>query len=280
MTVCWLALAATLILTASGGGTASARVAALSAGRRLAVGAGRPGARAGAWWRSSPSRSRPTAVGSAGACLALVGGIAWSAGPALGVASAAVAGAAWSVGRGLVRRHAAARTRAQLGSALQVLVAELAAGARPGEALRAAARASPAHEAVLDRAADGAESGAGAGQRLAEHPDLRPVAVAWQLSEQTGAALTGVLERVLADVGARDRTRRAVAVALAGPRSSALVLTGLPLVGVALGTTMDANPLRFLLDTPAGRLTCCAGVLLDVAGVLWMQRLLGSAERG
>ncbi|MDT4910642.1 MAG: hypothetical protein QOI69_3883, partial [Pseudonocardiales bacterium] len=31
--------------------------------------------------------------------------------------------------------------------------------------------------------------------------------------------------------------------------------------------------------TPPGRLVCCAGALLDAAGVIWTQRLMLRAER-
>jgi tight adherence protein B len=114
---------------------------------------------------------------------------------------------------------------------------------------------------------------------LAADPDTRPVGIAWQLGEDTGAALAGVLGRVAADLGAADEQGRTVAVALAGPRASAALLTGLPLVGIAMGTAMGARPIAFLTTTQAGRLVCCVGVLLDVAGVLWMGRILRRAEQ-
>jgi Flp pilus assembly protein TadB len=42
---------------------------------------------------------------------------------------------------------------------------------------------------------------------------------------------------------------------------------------------MGAHPGGFLLGAGAGRAVCCAGVLLDVAGVLWMRAILRRAER-
>jgi tight adherence protein B len=76
-----------------------------------------------------------------------------------------------------------------------------------------------------------------------------------------------------------EEQRRTVGVALAGPRSSAALLTGLPLVGIGLGAAMGARPWEFLLGSPAGRIVCCVGVVLDTAGVLWMRRILRRAER-
>ena len=68
--------------------------------------------------------------------------------------------------------------------------------------------------------------------------------------------------------------RRAVAVALSGPRASAAVLTGLPVLGLLMGTAMGARPWAFLLESPGGRVLAAAGVLFDVAGVCWMRRIL------
>ncbi len=88
-----------------------------------------------------------------------------------------------------------------------------------------------------------------------------------------------MLARVAADLAAADMQRRTVAVALAGPRSSALLLSGLPLLGIALGAAMGARPVPFLLGDPLGRVLCCVGVLLDAAGLLWMRRILRVAAR-
>ncbi|MDT4928572.1 MAG: hypothetical protein QOF92_1439, partial [Pseudonocardiales bacterium] len=35
----------------------------------------------------------------------------------------------------------------------------------------------------------------------------------------------------------------------------------------------------FLTGAPAGKVLCCVGVLLDVAGVFWMRRIVHRAER-
>jgi tight adherence protein B len=45
-----------------------------------------------------------------------------------------------------------------------------------------------------------------------------------------------------------------------------------------MGMAMGARPLAFLIGSNAGRVVCCAGVLLDAAGVLWLRGLLRRAE--
>jgi tight adherence protein B len=179
--------------------------------------------------------------------------------------------------RDAARRRDTAARHAQLLAALRVLIGELDAGARPAMTLAAAAGIAPAHARVFTEAA--AADAGDAGTVLSADPATRLIGLAWQLSEQAGAELSGVLTRVTHDLAAEDEQRRAVAVALAGPRASAGVLAGLPLLGFALGAAMGARPWAFLLGDGAGRVVCCAGVLLDVGGLLWMRRILRRAER-
>lgn len=180
----------------------------------------------------------------------------------------------------VTRRSTTARLRAT-GTALRILVGELEAGVQPPAALAATAEAVPEMAAVFGAAAAAASAGEDPGGVLGEQPDpqLRAIGAAWRLSAATGAALATVLSRIAADFAAADEQRRAVETALAGPRSSALVLALLPALGVLLGAGMGAHPLQFLVGTLAGRLLCCVGVILDAFGVLWMRALLRRAEQ-
>jgi tight adherence protein B len=268
-TTAWLALALCAVLCT--GVTPPARLAALAAAARLATaGPRRPDLR----WR--PVGPVPVAA-VCGAGLVAAG--LWRGGVALGVGAAAVGGLAVVLARDRCAQRERTRRHTDLVGAVQVLVAELESGSRPAAALQAAGCAGPAHRPVFANSAALAASGGDASVPLLADLTTRAVGVAWQLGQETGLALTAVLARVAADLTAQADQHRAVAVALAGPRSSAAVLTGLPMVGVALGLAMGAHPIGFLVDSPAGRLVCCAGVLLDVAGVLWVRRIVRTAGR-
>ena len=260
----WLAVAAAGLL-AAGPVALPDRAGRLVAGRRL----GRPPRPAG-------GASRLIAAGRLWlpAALLAVLAIGWSLGVALAVAAAAVAACGWGLLRDGRRRRAGAGRDADLVQAVRVLVGELEAGARPAAALSAAAEIAPAHRAALQAAADEAAAGDDAGAVLAVDPHTRALGLAWQLGHGTGAALGAVLARVADDLAARADQRRAVAVALSGPRASAAVLTGLPALGLLMGTAMGARPWAFLLESPGGRVLAAAGVLFDVAGVCWMRRIL------
>jgi tight adherence protein B len=251
------------------------RAAHLAAEGRL-----RPVAGAAPPPQTAPHRQRlPALLAVApGAVVALT---AWTGGPLLAVAVAALCALAVVIARDVIGRRRAAARNAAVATAVRILVGELEAGARPSDALEAAGTAAPILAGVLDRAARAAGAGQDAGAVLAEHADpaLRSVGVAWRLSTTTGAALGSVLRRIGTDLAAAEAQRRTVATVLAGPRSSAVVLAGLPALGVALGAGMGADPLDFLLTVPAGRLLCCVGVILDVTGIWWMRALLRRAER-
>ncbi|MDQ1720891.1 MAG: tight adherence protein, partial [Pseudonocardiales bacterium] len=99
--------------------------------------------------------------------------------------------------------------------------------------------------------------------------ELARLAVACDVVNRSGAPLGPLLAGVRADLAADQRTHRAVRTVLAGPRSSALLLAGLPLIGLAMGAAMGAQPGRVLLHSTAGLLALAAGVVLDLTGVAW-----------
>lgn len=243
--------------------------------------------RLGEWSASGRSRLTPSALTSVATVAGVVGvavAVTLLRGVVLGGTAAAVALSGALAVRDLRRRRASSAERVARLAAVRVLVAELAAGARPASALSAAAgsAADPAGGGgraarVFGEAARVAAAGGDAGVVLATEPPLRPVGLAWQLGESAGAALADVLARVAADLAAADEQARAVGVALAGPRSSALLLTLLPVVGLAMGTAMGAHPVGFLSGSPSGQVACCLGVGLDLAGLAWVRRILRSA---
>jgi Flp pilus assembly protein TadB len=113
-----------------------------------------------------------------------------------------------------------------------------------------------------------------AGPLLADTPEERTsVLAACAVSERTGAPLAEVLDRVEAYLRQAHRLRLAVAAHRAGTRATALLLAILPAAGVAVGYGMGADPLQVLLHTRLG--AACVGLAcaLQIAGLLWTERL-------
>lgn len=242
--------------------------------------------------------------------VAAAGLVAWYAlGPLAGLAGAA----ALAGGPELVRRWRQARAAQELPTAAATfctaLVLELRAGQPPQDALARAAGDAPAElgeplrEALAAarfgaempaalRAAAVAVAGGGATsdpvagrfRRARRHRVRGPVpvflgqlAASWQLTHSSGAGLSDVVDTLGAGLRAQDRLRRETEAALAGPRATAWLLAGLPVGGIVLGAALGAHPAQVLLTHPVGRVCLCCGLALDLAGVLWVRRLVASA---
>lgn len=209
-------------------------------------------------------------------------------GPVGGLAAAAAVVAARRVLRAV--RASADRERAAVATAeaCGALAGELRAGRAQDAALALAAEdlPPPLAEAVrravvsarlggdvpaaLHAAADGTVSAAG-GQLL------RRLATCWQVAGRTGAGLADVVDALATDLRGRERLRQETNAALAGPRTTAWLLAGLPVVGVAMAAGFGASPVRVLLRTPAGLACLVLGTVLDLLGVLWTRQLVRRA---
>lgn len=182
-------------------------------------------------------------------------------------------GGVWSRRRGVRHRRAA------LWEATETVAAELRAGRSADQALVAAAGIFPDLTPVAAVSRMGGD--VPAALRMVRAPGtepLRRLAVAWSVAGGTGAGLAVVLERIAHGIQAEERLREEVAATLAAPRATARMLAVTPLLGLALGAGVGANPLTFLLRTPYGLGCLLLGTLLAATGVWWVERLAARAE--
>jgi tight adherence protein B len=215
------------------------------------------------------------------------------AGLALSVLGASVLPvAAGAVGVPLLSRvrRAGARRRARerRGDAVIALCASLAgevrAGRQPGEALLVAARDSGglggAQAGVLAAARFGGDV-PGALAAAARRPGaegLLGLAACWRVAVDQGAGLADGLDRLEGALRAERDQRADLRAQLAGPRSTAVMLAGLPVLGLLLGAALGADPLHVLLHTGAGLGCLVAGAVLEGAGLWWALRVVKGAE--
>jgi tight adherence protein B len=260
--------------------------------RRLQIGTvsarGAPGeprwAGALAWCARSAAGRRARWAGAA--AVGLIATV--TVGPGCGICAAVVlvvCGRAWA-------DHRDSRTARQhedaLVEAIAAVAAEIRSGHTPAAALRAGGLAAGgAVGAALRDAASTAMLGGDAGVALAAAARAGPVgdglgqvAAAWQVSARSGAALGAVLDRVERDLRSERARRRRLDAELAGPRATAALLAGLPVVGLGLGAAMGAHPARVLLHTAPGQVALATGAILDGLGVWWTARIVVAAGRG
>jgi tight adherence protein B len=108
---------------------------------------------------------------------------------------------------------------------------------------------------------------------------LLRIAAAVRLSAHTGCSLAGVVGAVEDDLRARLHAEQELRSAVAGPRASATVLAGLPVLGLLMGSGVGADPWRVLTTTGSGTVLLVLGVALELAGTTWSARLVRRAVR-
>lgn len=143
------------------------------------------------------------------------------------------------------------------------------AGAGLADAVTSAAAAgSPVGEAIAAQA------------RTAGSAPLSLLGIAWQLSEETGAPLAAT-SRTVARMLRADRaaSRRLDAVATES-RTTARILTALPLSGPLCMTALGLDPRRLATGGPWLWLALAAGVGLALVGRLWLRRMADRVVRG
>jgi tight adherence protein B len=235
--------------------------------------------------RGRPARHRPDLaaltggrVGTVGA--AMVCGVLGLllATPVVAALAAVCGGVA---GRALQQRSAAAvaerRSRA-LVEALGALAAELRAGRPLAEATGTAVDCCP-HPATAAALGPVLRLGEPPPGPLVDGPGraLARLAAAVRLSAATGCSLAGVVTAVEDDLRARLHAEQELRAAVAGPRASATVLAGLPVLGLLMGSGIGADPWRVLTTTGTGTVLLVLGVVLELTGTAWSARLVRRA---
>ncbi|EGD55066.1 type II secretion system F family protein [Gordonia neofelifaecis] len=207
-------------------------------------------------------------------------------GVAPGVAGALVAGLVTRQRRRSCREALADRDSRQLIAALAVMSAELSVGAPVVQACRAAAAdlARIDHDGAvgpeLARMAARAELGGDPGPESATRAGpVRRLARSWAVSLEYGLPVGDVLAALREDLVSRQDFAARTRAGLAGPRATAVVLAGLPVVGLVLGQAMGAHPARVLLESRIGGVLLVVGTALSVAGVVWADRIADQAVR-
>jgi tight adherence protein B len=190
---------------------------------------------------------------------------------------------------GRMRRAAKARReRERRGDAVIALCGALAgevrAGRQPGESLLRAARDSDglgdAQPVVLAAARFGGDV-PGALTEAARQPGaegLVGLAACWRVAVDRGAGLAAGLDRLEGALRAERDQRADLRAQLAGSRSTAWMLAGLPVLGLLLGTALGADPLHVLLHTGPGLGCLLVGGVLEGVGLWWALRIVRGAE--
>ncbi|MEU0243012.1 type II secretion system F family protein [Streptomyces sp. NPDC006235] len=164
------------------------------------------------------------------------------------------------------------------------LAGEVRAGCQPGEALLRAARdcggLADAQPTVLAAARFGGDvpDALSTAARQPGAEGLRGLAACWRVAVDQGAGLAAGLDRLAAALRAERDQRSDLRAQLAGARATAVLLAGLPALGLLIGTALGADPLQVLLHTTAGLGCLVTGGVLEGLGLWWVRRIVRGAE--
>jgi tight adherence protein B len=196
----------------------------------------------------------------------------------IGGAGAGGIGHQWARARRL-REHE--RRRRLVVELAEALASELRAGQPVQTSLERCQELWPAFQPVVAAGRLGADVPS-ALARLARLPGaegLREVASAWQVSERSGVSLSGVLLQVAESARARQVAANLVRAELASARTTARMVAALPLVTLALSSSMGSTPWAFLLGQPLGLVCLAAGTALVFCGLGWIDRIAAAVIR-
>ena len=200
--------------------------------------------------------------------------------PLVVTGAVAAAAAMWLLRRNGARKAADA-TRAAVVEACEAIASGLRAGLPPERVLSRTAADLPFLVPVATAARLGADvvPALRSTATRAGAERLSMLASAWEVASRSGAGLADVVSRISTMVRVDAARKRQVDAALGGARATARLFAVLPVLGVALGTGLDADPVRILTATPAGAWCLCTGTSLAAAGLVWVECLADKAAR-
>lgn len=110
-------------------------------------------------------------------------------------------------------------------------------------------------------------------------PELQRVAALWSLSTTRGVPVVGLLATARDEIDHQLRHRAATTAALAGPRTTAAVLSLLPMAGIGMGAAMGAKPVTLLTSPGIGSVLVVLGTALVCAGVVTSGEIIRRAAK-
>jgi tight adherence protein B len=196
--------------------------------------------------------------------------------PARGLALLQGLAARWRVGQASRRRQA--RRRVAVIHALSALAADLQAGQPPLAALIEAGGSPSSWPAAAGAARLGDDVAGGLMVDGARDPVLLQLAACWQVAIDSGSGLATSVAQLAASARSAEDVRVQLEAELAGPRATARTLALLPLVGVAFGVMLGADPLGWLLGSSVGRGCLVVGGALTALGAWWTGRIAANVQ--
>jgi tight adherence protein B len=163
--------------------------------------------------------------------------------------------------------------------ALTALATELRAGHPLATALRHAGGVPCVWPTAVSAARFGTDIAGALRVDALSRPLLLPLAACWQVGSFSGSGLARTVEELARSGRAGEDTRAQLEAHLASAHASMRVLASLPILGIAMGTMLGAEPIAWFAATGIGRIALACGLALTGMGLWWSRRITRSVER-
>jgi tight adherence protein B len=197
-------------------------------------------------------------------------------------ASPATTSQAWKF-EDLLRRRMRKADRLKANDAIVIaissLAAELRAGQSPNSALVNAGEGHcpwPVARAVALTRGDTMSALVEDSQK---HPELKSLVACWRVGLDSGSGLAASITKLAASLRTSQDIRLQLEAELAGPKATARMLALLPVVGIALGYLMGAEPITWLVLNPMGWIALVFGGGLTCLGIWWTNSIALRVEK-
>lgn len=96
----------------------------------------------------------------------------------------------------------------------------------------------------------------------------------FSLAAQTGSAVTPSLNRFIRQAKNEIELKQEIESELASTKATVYVLACLPVFGLILGNLLNGNSIGWLIGTSIGRVCSLSAIILNLLGILWINRLI------
>ncbi|MSZ40140.1 MAG: hypothetical protein F2599_03265 [Actinobacteria bacterium] len=107
--------------------------------------------------------------------------------------------------------------------------------------------------------------------------ELKFFEITWSLATQLGGPVVLALARVAEVLESNHKNLNDIQLAFAGPKSTAKLVSGLPVVALLLAQLLGMNPIGAIISAPIAFVSVLVGSALLLLGHYWSKRLLEKA---
>lgn len=107
----------------------------------------------------------------------------------------------------------------------------------------------------------------------AKYGEIYQLSQTWWVCQYSGSPISDAVAAIVQQQRNAKITESSIQLELSSARTTAMLLAGLPAVGVLMGFAVGGNPIEFLGQTAAGQICLAAAFSLVALGLLWAQKL-------